>query len=655
MLNTFDKIGGCTLPNYGRNRTQPVGAECRVLSPYQHSMDTQNYCVTIFSQWSGVRFRKTLVKHEWLIKSSPDKCFVGLTRDECLIRCRIEEGLARYSTLSPLYLSYESGNHSLYFANYINSSDFDDLCDSRCDDRVECVQYFYSIEYNTERAPNLADGYAIVVEFPSEPTTVYEIIRKMPFEEFLCLLGSISSLWFGFSLLLLTRFCEKIVTDWAFNATKKPLEALMSVYPPLLTYNEWETVSGDNTSVLYYQYCGPFILLLRTLSSYIDTNFVIKAHQKERIVDLSTALTSDIIVYPVTSASNYLQHMGYELSTTIGSVMGDMFISKPIFYERPVFDFLTDCWDEEIYYWILLSVLVFSLVLGLKYQSTGKFIENIWHFSTILLSDYMPFRGRRLVVSDRRFVGPWLIVCAILLPAYSRVMYWKIIGGDHHYGVGVDNLWQLYAQPEWQNSKIFVVDTDPFVTPDYYRKDLMPVRVMANRVDYIDGIDMYFNTSLFWDMFDRVVAQNAVIKIDRLFGHHLLASARLAYRYVRNVDYTMADSWLKSRDYRLAVGDAIPTYIFNWIIGRMKESGVFDRQVIQSSMMYGFGPNVYDNDVAGGDGNVNKVITLDQMMGVFWLFGLGVAVSIGAQFTEFIARLIFPSAPIHKVNYHLCL
>ena len=53
-------------------------------------------------------------------------------------------------------------------------------------------------------------GHILIIEYPSHPTTVYEISLKMTFEEYLCLIASIVSLWFGFSILLFTEICPKI-------------------------------------------------------------------------------------------------------------------------------------------------------------------------------------------------------------------------------------------------------------------------------------------------------------------------------------------------------------------------------------------------------------------------------------------------------------
>ena len=50
----------------------------------------------------------------------------------------------------------------------------------------------------------LGQPYWVIIEFPSNPTIVYEISLKTSFEEYLYLIASILSLWFGFSIIRLT-------------------------------------------------------------------------------------------------------------------------------------------------------------------------------------------------------------------------------------------------------------------------------------------------------------------------------------------------------------------------------------------------------------------------------------------------------------------
>ena len=50
-------------------------------------------------------------------------------------------------------------------------------------------------------------------------------------------------------------------SKWAVNSTEPALNFNVLMFPPLLSYTDWH-ITRDNTSLLYYQFCGPFIVLL---------------------------------------------------------------------------------------------------------------------------------------------------------------------------------------------------------------------------------------------------------------------------------------------------------------------------------------------------------------------------------------------------------
>ena len=50
------------------------------------------------------------------------------------------------------------------------------------------------------------NSYAVSLSVPTEPLLIYEIQLKLTFEEYLCLMASVVSLWFGFSIIMLTEY-----------------------------------------------------------------------------------------------------------------------------------------------------------------------------------------------------------------------------------------------------------------------------------------------------------------------------------------------------------------------------------------------------------------------------------------------------------------
>ncbi len=67
---------------------------------------------------------------------------------------------------------------------------------------------------------------------------------------------------------------EQTVTKWTDNSTAQPFDAMSLIYPPILSYTEWET-TDDNTSLLHYQYCGPLIVLFKCFAQHINTESVV--------------------------------------------------------------------------------------------------------------------------------------------------------------------------------------------------------------------------------------------------------------------------------------------------------------------------------------------------------------------------------------------
>lgn len=57
-------------------------------------------------------------------------------------------------------------------------------------------------------------------------------------------------------------------TDLFPNSSLRPLNLFSVSLPPLLTYSDRE-VMVDNETVLYYSFCGPLVLLMKTLAQYM--------------------------------------------------------------------------------------------------------------------------------------------------------------------------------------------------------------------------------------------------------------------------------------------------------------------------------------------------------------------------------------------------
>ena len=86
-------------------------------------------------------------------------------------------------------------------------------CIEKCSHWTDCYKEYLIFDGKEARHRNeldFNDKYLVLLEFPTHPTTIYEISLKMQFEEYLCLIASILSLWFGFSILMLNEICPQI-------------------------------------------------------------------------------------------------------------------------------------------------------------------------------------------------------------------------------------------------------------------------------------------------------------------------------------------------------------------------------------------------------------------------------------------------------------
>ena len=77
---------------------------------------------------------------------------------------------------------------------------------------------------------------------------------------------------------LLHSYCFKLnsinyTTQWAINSSESPLSAYIMPVPALISYKE-RTVMSSNESIIYFEYCGPFVMLLKAFAEYINREYV---------------------------------------------------------------------------------------------------------------------------------------------------------------------------------------------------------------------------------------------------------------------------------------------------------------------------------------------------------------------------------------------
>ena len=124
------------------------------------------------------------------------------------------------------------------------------------------------------------------------------------------------------------------------------------------------------------------------------------------------------------------------------------------------------CFDNDVYYSILLSIALISCVISFHKKSLRVWLNTFWAYSTSLLSEYSYIDK----ISLKSFLWcPWVIMSVILLGAFSGTLREQILKGeDIHW---IDSLRDLY---EWKditklqyrefsdfNNYLIKNDTDP--------------------------------------------------------------------------------------------------------------------------------------------------------------------------------------------------
>jgi len=96
----------------------------------------------------------------------------------------------------------ESGYESM-------DSELSDKCREFCGENNDCFAEIF--ELNEIRGGGKKGSFTLVFLLPTIPNLLFTHWPKIRFEEFLCFIGSIFSLWFGFSIVMLSDVCLLVV------------------------------------------------------------------------------------------------------------------------------------------------------------------------------------------------------------------------------------------------------------------------------------------------------------------------------------------------------------------------------------------------------------------------------------------------------------
>jgi hypothetical protein len=177
------------------------------------------------SEYHVIHYQKTIV--ELLPKPYKTSCADYKRRIECLTKCKI----LYYKQISnqwPSFYYTDDLDSNWYISNTHNRNlEFQSKkrCEKVCGKSADCFkEYFLG---TAKIASFLKDtGHNIYVFPPILPNTIFIQSAKMQIEEYLSFIASIISLWFGFSILMLSDVIVLI-----FSNINKIVYKIKAIYP----------------------------------------------------------------------------------------------------------------------------------------------------------------------------------------------------------------------------------------------------------------------------------------------------------------------------------------------------------------------------------------------------------------------------------------
>ena len=128
---------------------------------------------------------------------------------------------------------------------------------------------------------------------------------------------------------------------------------------------------------------------------------------------------------------------------------------------------LFHCFDNDVYYMILISIAIISCVISMHKKSLRVWLNTFWVYLTSLLSEYHSFPSKTILY--RLMSCPWLMGCVVLLAAFSGKLRDQILKGEDIYWI--DSLrdlkgWKHITKLQYVefgdfNNYLIKNDTDP--------------------------------------------------------------------------------------------------------------------------------------------------------------------------------------------------
>ena len=171
-----------------------------------------------------------------------------------------------------------------------------------------------------------------------------------------------------------------------------------------------------------------------------------------------------------------------------------------------------ECFEWEVYYGIIGSMALMALVIGLYRQSFKAFLTTFWSYSAVILSDCYTIPLN--TVYERLLSGVWLLVCTVLLSAFSGQLREGLMRPKPIYWI--DSIEELHELEEWKDKKIQTFSVTEYANFIENNGNTTMAQDFSKRTDYLQVDDKVIKNGLklmkeFLDIKGVIKGQVAVV------------------------------------------------------------------------------------------------------------------------------------------------
>jgi hypothetical protein len=183
-------------------------------SRYETVVDSSKWFFTTIEMKNGfksrlIRYQKTIVNHMPKPYKSchHHKNISYHSKADCMFKCKAQNYIKIFGQWPEDYFTNEI-NSTLLMGQKLNKSMnlyLKTKCEKICDQNIDCFNEYFSL--SEKNGESNSQWQRIVIFAPATANTIIRESAKIQVEEFLCFIASIVSLWFGFSIFMLSNAC----------------------------------------------------------------------------------------------------------------------------------------------------------------------------------------------------------------------------------------------------------------------------------------------------------------------------------------------------------------------------------------------------------------------------------------------------------------